>query len=428
MPKKSATKKEPAVSSKKAPPQIAPPRGMRDILPAEQGFWDIARKACISIASTYGFERIDTPIVEETALFVRGVGKQTDIVEKEIYSFETAGNEKLSLRPECTASIVRAYISNGMLNQPQPVKLWYMGPMFRHDRPQRGRYRQFFQFGCELLGEMDAVCDAQLVIISYLILKELGIDAVVRINSIGTPESRVNYKNALSSYFRSKRARLSEEDRKRLTKNPLRLLDSKDPAVIEMKAEAPQIVDWLDEDSKAHFMRVLEYLDEINVPYQLDPYLVRGLDYYTKTVFELFTASEEDEATQSALGGGGRYDGLAEILGGRPTPAAGFALGLDRVVSKLKELNPQIEPNKVEVFVAQLGEQGRKKALMVFEELREAGVKTGEAFSKDAIKAQMEIANRRGAAWAVIIGQKEVLDGTAIIRDMDSGTQEIVDA
>lgn len=428
MPKKPATKKEPAVSSKKAPQQIAPPRGMRDILPAEQGLWDMVRTACISIASTYGFERIDTPIVEETALFVRGVGKQTDIIEKEIYAFETSGNEKLSLRPECTASIVRAYISNGMLNLPQPVKLWYMGPMFRHDRPQHGRYRQFFQFGCELLGEMDAVCDAQLVIISYLILKQLGIDAVVRINSIGTPESRANYKNALVSYFRSKRARLSEEDRKRMTKNPLRLLDSQDPAVIEMKAEAPQIVDWLDEDSKAHFMRVLEYLDEINVPYQLDPYLVRGLDYYTKTVFELFTASEEAEAAQSALGGGGRYDGLVEILGGRPTPAVGFALGMDRIVSKLKELNPQIEPNKIEVFVAQLGDQGRKKALLAFEELREAGVKTGEAFSKDAIKAQMEIANRRGALWAVIIGQKEVLDGTAIIRDMDSGTQEIVDA
>lgn len=427
MPKKPVVKKEPAVSPKKAPQQIAPPRGMRDILPAEQVYWDMARKACMSIASAYGFERIDTPIVEETALFVRGVGKQTDIVEKEIYAFETVGNEKLSLRPECTASIVRAYIYNGMLNQPQPIKLWYMGPMFRHDRPQHGRYRQFFQFGCELLGDADAVSDAQLVIISYLILKQLGIDSVVRINSIGTPESRANYKNALASYFRAKRAKLSEDDKKRLTKNPLRLLDSKDPVVMELKSEAPQIVDWLDEESKAHFMRVLEYLDEVGVPYQLDPYLVRGLDYYTKTVFELFSAGE-DEASQSALGGGGRYDGLTEILGGRPTPAAGFALGLDRVVSKLKDLNPQIENGKVEVFVAQLGDQGRKKALMIFEELRRAGVKTGEAFSKDAIKAQMEIANRKVASWAVIVGQKEVLDGTAIIRDMDSGTQEIVDA
>jgi histidyl-tRNA synthetase len=262
---------------------------------------------------------------------------------------------------------------------------------------------------------------------SYVILKEIGIEATVRINSIGTPESRANYKNALVSYFRSKRPKLSDDDKRRLVRNPLRILDSKDPAVIEMKAEAPQIVDWLDEDSKAHFMRVLEYLDETSVPYQLDPYLVRGLDYYTKTVFEIYANSDDQDLAQVALGGGGRYDGLAEILGGRPTPAVGFALGLDRIVSRLKDLGIQPKTSSMDVFVAQLGEQGRKRALAVFEELREAGIHAGEAFSKDAIKAQMEIANRRGAKWAIVIGQKEVLDGTAILRDMDSGTQEITD-
>jgi histidyl-tRNA synthetase len=315
-----------------------------------------------------------------------------------------------------------------MLNLPQPVKLWYMGPMFRHDRPQHGRYRQFTQFGCEVIGEDDAVTDAQLALLCHVILKQVGIESTIRINSIGTPECRANYKNALVSYFRGRRAKLSEEDKKRLLRNPLRLLDSKDSAIIEMKAEAPQIVDWLDEESKAHFMRVLEFLDETGVPYQLDPYLVRGLDYYTKTVFEVYsTGAEETETAQSALGGGGRYDGLAEILGGRPTPASGFALGLDRIVSRMKELHIQPEPEKIEVFVAQLGEQGRKKAVAIFEELRVAGIRAGEAFSKDSIKAQMEIANRRKATWAIVIGQKEVLDGTALIRDMDSGTQEIVD-
>jgi histidyl-tRNA synthetase len=427
-PKKPAAKKEDA-PAKKAPPQIAPPRGMRDLLPADQPYWNKLRTACASIATAYGFDRIETPVVEETALFTRGVGKATDIVEKEMYSFETAGGEKLSLRPEGTAPVVRAYIHNGMLNLPQPVKLWYEGPMFRHDRPQHGRYRQFSSFGCEVLGEDDAIVDAQLALMSYTILKDVGVDSVIRINSIGTPESRTNYKNALVSYFRTKRAKLSEDDKKRLLKNPLRILDSKDPAIAELKAEAPQIVDWLDEESKTHFMRVLEYLDEASVPYQLDPYLVRGLDYYTKTVFELYAQGTEDqEAAQLALGGGGRYDGLAEILGGRPTPAAGFGLGLDRIISRMKEMNVVVEQPTVDVFVAQLGEQGKKRALAMFEELRKAGIRAGEAFAKEAIKAQMEIANRRNAKWAIIIGQKEVLDGTAIIRDMDAGTQEIVDA
>ncbi|MBU1348864.1 histidine--tRNA ligase [Patescibacteria group bacterium] len=429
-PSKSAKKAEggaPSVPAKKAPQPSMPPRGMRDVLPNDQPYWEMLRIKAREVATAYGFERIDTPIVEETTLFVRGIGKMTDIVEKEMYSFETSGTEKLTLRPEGTAPTMRSYISNGMVNMPQPVKVWYMGPMFRHERPQHGRYRQFHTFGCEVIGDDDAVTDAQLALMCYVILKEIGIECTVRINSIGTPESRANYKNALVSYFRSKRAKLSDDDKRRLLRNPLRLLDSKDPSVVEMKAEAPQIVDWLDEDSKAHFMRVLEYLDETGVPYQLDPYLVRGLDYYTKTVFEVFASGENEELAQAALAGGGRYDGLAEILGGRPTPAAGFGIGMDRVVSRLKELGIKPLRPATDVFVAQLGEQGRKRALAVFEELRIAGIRASEAFSKNPIKAQMEIANRLGAKWAIVIGQKEVLDGTAIIRDMDSGTQEISD-
>ncbi len=424
-PKTDAPKK-PAETTKKAPPQIGLVRGMRDLLPQDQYIWDIMRKKAEEISKAYGFDRIDTPLLEETNLFVRGVGKQTDIVEKELYSFETAGGEHVSLRPESTASTMRAYIHHGMLNLPQPVKLWTAGSMFRHDRPQHNRYRQFQQFACEMIGDANAVVDAQLILVSYLFLKELGVDATVHINSIGTPESRVNYKNALVSYFRTKRNKLSEEDKKRLLKNPMRLLDSKEPGMMELKAEAPQIVDWLDEESKAHFMRVLEYLDELNVPYQLDPYLVRGLDYYTRTVFELYSTSTDPELAQSALGGGGRYDGLAEILGGRPTPAAGFAIGMDRVYNQLKETMTIPVPT-CEIFVAHLGEQGRKRALAVFEELRKAGLKAGEAFAKDSIKGQMEIANKKNAKFAVIIGQKEVIDGTAIIRDMDAGTQEIID-
>lgn len=417
-----------AAPAKKAPQPLSLVRGTRDILPADWPYWRQAYDKAQELCDAYGLDRIETPVLEETSLFVRGVGKQTDIVEKEMYTFETAGGEHVTMRPENTAGICRAYIHHGMLNQPQPVKLWYWGSMFRHERPQSGRYRQFQQFGCEIIGEQDAVVDAQLALLAWRFLKDLGIDTAVRINSIGTPESRVNYRNALVAYFRPKRNRLSEDDKRRLLKNPLRILDSKDPAIADLKAEAPQIVDWLDEPSKNHFMRVLEYLDEVGVPYQLDPFLVRGLDYYTQTVFELYDTSESEETAQAALGGGGRYDGLIELLGGRPTPAAGFAIGVDRVISKLKALQGNPPPKKVEVYVAQLGEAGRKKALAMFEELRMAGIKVGESFAKGAIKAQMDIANRMGARYTLIVGQKEVLDGTAIIRDMDAGTQEIVDA
>ncbi len=441
-PKNDAEKKAAAIKANEAAPvpkkgmqpmQLV--RGMRDILPIDQKYWKQVYQTYESVAGSYGYNRIDTPVIEEPALFVRGVGKVTDIVEKEMYAFETQSGEQVALRPEGTASVVRAFIQHGMWNLPQPVRLWYSGPMFRYERPQAGRFRQHVQGGFECLGEGDAIVDAQLIIIAWNILTALGLDPVVRINSLGTPESRANYKNALVSYFRSKRNRLSEEDKKRLLKNPLRLLDSKEEGMQELKAEAPQIVDWLDEESKAHFMRVLEYLDEVGVSYQLDPYLVRGLDYYTKTVFEFYAASDNQELAQSALGGGGRYDGLIEQLGGRPTPAAGFSLGWDRITSRLKEKDKELVPESVEpaltqidVFLAQLGEMGKKKALALFEEFRRAGIQVGEALAKNSIKAQMEIANRRGAKWAVIVGQKEVLDGTAIVRDMDAGTQEIVDA
>lgn len=414
--------------SKKSSQPIGLVRGMRDILPSEQIYWRMIYDKAAALCEAYGLDRIEAPVLEDTTLFVRGVGKQTDIVEKEMYSFQTSGGDNVSLRPEGTAGICRAYIHHGMVSLPQPVKLWYWGPFFRHERPQSGRYRQFYQFGCEILGEEDAVIDAQLALLSWLLLKELGIEATVKINSIGTAECRANYRNALVAYFRPKRSRMSEDDKKRLLKNPLRLLDSKDPVIQEMTAEAPQIVDWLDEASKNHFMRVLEYLDEVGVPYQLDPFLVRGLDYYTNTVFELFDASNEDsDQGQNAYGGGGRYDGLVELLGGQHTPAAGFAMGIERIVSKLKSMNVASDKKQIEVFVAQLGEQGRKRALAIFEELRLAGINSSESFAKGSIKSQMEVANRLGARWTLIVGQKEVLDGTVIIRDMEAGTQEIVD-
>ncbi len=429
--KKPSNAKKPDIGAPKRkahPVQLV--RGMRDVMNPEWPYRDKMYAEAKRLSEDYGYERIETPVIEETNLFVRGIGKITDIVEKEMFSFETPGGDKVSLRPEMTAPVARAYIHHGMLNRPQPVKLWYWSQMYRHDRPQHGRYRQFAQWGCECVGSDAAVLDAEQAFLAWKCIDALGVDATVHINSIGTPESRANYRDALVAYFRTKRHKLSDEDKKRLLKNPLRLLDSKDPIMEELKVEAPQIVDWLDEDSKAHFMLVLEFLDEMNVPYQLNPYLVRGLDYYTKTVFELYPVTDDPDTAKLALGGGGRYDGLVETLGGQPTPACGFSLGVERVASVMKAKDPELAERmeQRDVFVAQLGDQGRKKAFAIFEELRENGIRTTSALSKDAIKSQMEIANKRGAKWAIIVGQKEVLDGTAIIRDMDAGTQETVDA
>lgn len=410
----------------KASPELL--RGFRDVLPQEQAYWWAIRDAARNMAEAYSFDRIDMPILEKTDLFLRTVGKQTDIVEKEMYSFDDQSGDHVSLRPEATASAARAYVNHGMVNLPQPVKLWYEGPMFRHDRPQAGRHRQFYQFGFESLGSEEAVVDAQLIVIATKMLEQLGLKIIVQINSIGTPETRHAYLTELVQYFRQHRSRLSEDDKRRLQKNPLRLLDSKESNMAELLAEAPQIVDWLDENSKNHFMKVLEFLDEAGVSYVLNPHLVRGLDYYTRTVFEIWEAGDEGEHSQNALGGGGRYDGLIEQLGGRPTPACGFAIGMDRVARLMMDRNivPPSSP-KVQIFFAQLGDAARRVGLRLFEEFRLARIPVSEASGKNALKAQLEVANKAGVAYTMILGQKEVLDGTIIIRDMESGAQEIAD-
>ncbi|MFH1252809.1 MAG: histidine--tRNA ligase [Candidatus Uhrbacteria bacterium] len=415
-----------AVKGKKVPELL---RGFRDILPDEQSYWDVLREAIKNIADAYSFERIDFPILEKEELFIRTIGKQTDIVEKEIYCFEDKGGDKVILRPEMTASAARAYINHGMLNQPQPVKLWYVGPTFRYDRPQAGRYRQFNQVGFEVFGSSEAVIDAQIIVLTYSLLKSLGLETNMRVNSIGTVETRQTYKTELAAYYRTKKNQICEDCKRRLLKNPLRLLDCKVEGCQAVKAEAPQILNWLDEESKNHFMHVLEYLDEAGVPYTLDAHLVRGLDYYNRTVFEVWAAGDEGERSQNALGGGGRYDGLVELLGGREgTPGCGVALGMERIVLAMKELGLQPPMPKVEVFFAQLGDSARRAGLRLFEELRQSGLSVREAFGKGSLKGQLELANKLQVPFTLILGQKEVLDGTVIIRDMESGAQEIIDA
>ncbi|MFA6522445.1 MAG: histidine--tRNA ligase [Patescibacteria group bacterium] len=405
-------------------------RGFRDVLPEEQAYWDKVMDTARKISDDYSFGRIRLPLLEKTSLFERAVGKGTDIVEKEMFTFVDQSGDRVSLRPEATAQVARAYAEHGMLNLPQPVKLWYAEPMFRYDRPQAGRYRQFWQWGVEVLGSQEPIIDAQVILMCAQLMKELGIEVVVKLNSIGTPASRREYIMELVNYFKAHRRQLSETDKKRLAKNPLRLLDSKEEGMEELKKNAPQIVDWLDDDSKQHFMKVIEYLDEVDVRYELDPFMVRGLDYYGKTVFEIVQVTDNPERAQSSLAGGGRYDDLIPQMGGREgTGAMGAAVGIERVIAAMKEANAPVPHNrKVEVFFCQLGEAARRKGMLIFERFRQGGVPVAEAFGKGSLKAQLDLANKHNAKIALILGQKEVLDGTIIIRDMESGAQEIVDS
>ena len=412
--------------AKKAKKEILTVTGMRDLLPQDQKYWESVIKVGKKIANDYGYGKIDTPIVEYMDVFERGIGKQTDIVEKEMYTFIDQGGDELTLRPENTASVVRAYIQHGMINQTQPVKLYYYGPMFRHEKPQSGRYRQLYQFGFEAIGEISPALDAQLILMGWNILNDLGIESVIQVNSIGCTSCREEYKKALVKYYKSKGKDLCESCQKRLVKNPMRLLDCKEEGCEKLKIEAPQILDYLDEDCKKHFMKVIEYLDELDLPYVLNAQVVRGLDYYSKTIFEYWSA--DDSEGKTALGGGGRYDSLVGVLGGRQeTPACGLSMGMDRIVAKLREKEIEVpEVYQPEVFVAQLGDAAKKKAFVMYEKLRRKGFKMSQAFYKDSLKAQLEIANKLKVKFTLIIGQKEIGEDTVLVRDMDGGIQEIV--
>ena len=410
-------------------------RGMHDVLPREEKYWKPFINNAALLAEQFRFRRIDTPILEEVNLFIRSIGKGTDVVDKEMYVFEDRDKNKICLRPEMTASVVRAFISHGLWSMPQPIKLWYTGPMFRHDRPQAGRYRQFNQIGFEVFGEENPVVDAELILTAVNLYKDLGMPVEVHINSIGTPEEREKYKKALVEYYRAKRSYLCEDCKKRINKNPLRLLDCKADSCQPVKEEAPQIVEWLENSSKDHFTKVLEYLDELEISYVLDHTLVRGLDYYTQTVFELYPVTNnngnQEQVSQGALGGGGRYDLLVEQMGGRPTPAAGFAIGVERAVSYLRECCEKeicaLPKDTFDVFLAQLGGMASRRALKIVDDMRNNGIKVDFNLSKKSLKGQLDIANSCKVPFALILGQKEVQDSTIIIRDMESGVQEIVD-
>ena len=400
--------------------------GMHDILPEDQIYLKKFNKSLENVAKYYNFQRIDTPILEMAEVFSKGTGAGTDIVEKEMYTFRTKGGEMVSLRPEFTPSIARSYIENGMHNLPQPVKLWTSGPCFRHEKPQAGRYRQFSQFDIEVLGEQNPSIDGQVIQMSYDVLKELGFKNItIEVNSIGDSECRPYFKKILVSYLKSRKSALCTDCQRRLKGNPLRILDCKEEKCQRVKAGAPQILDHLCEGCHSHFKQVLEFLDELELPYTLNPYLVRGLDYYTKTVFEIVEKNEEG-SSQGTLVAGGRYDGLVKLLGGRDTPACGAAGGIERIINlmKAREIKPKLKQEDPKIFLAQLGQLAKRKSMKLFEEFRSAKIPVAESFSKDSLKAQLRTANKLGIKWVLIFGQKEALEDFITLRDMDTGAQK----
>ncbi|MCD6471075.1 histidine--tRNA ligase [bacterium] len=402
-------------------------RGVRDILPEDQSYFQYVLKQAEILAESYNFQRIDTPIIEERELFEKGIGQSTDIVEKQMFTFTDKGKTKVCLRPEGTAPIVRAYLEHGMFNLSQPIKVYYSGPMFRRERPQSGRYRQFYQFGLEVIGSDKPVIDAEIISFAYSLFDALKIDVLIKVNSIGCSECRKAYRRKLVSYLRSKRNKLCKDCQRRLKTNPLRILDCKNPDCQRIIKKAPQVVDWLCENCRQHFVRVLEYLDELKIPYSLDPYLVRGLDYYTRTVFEVWPTRKSLE-TNFALGGGGRYDNLIKMFSNRDIPACGVAFGIDRIVEELKAEKIKIPKKKApQIFIAQIGEFARQKALRIFETLRREKFRVVENFSKDSLRTQLELADKLKAKYTLIIGQDEAHNETIIVRDMTSGSQETID-
>lgn len=400
------------------------PKGVHDILPNDHEFHTYIKKVVRHRARQAGFRRICTPIFEFTELFKRSIGDSSDIVSKEMYTFEDRKGRSLTLKPEGTAGVVRSYIQNGMNQWPQPVLLYYFEPHFRYDNPQKGRYRQFWQFGFEILGETDSALDAQLIQLCYKIFEDLGIDKIfkLQLNTIGTSQARKNYIQALQDYYAGKERSLCEDCKVRLTTNTLRLLDCKQEDCQILAKLAPLMKDYLDKESMEFHEELKGYLDEINIEYEENPKLVRGLDYYSKTVFEFW---DKDQGAQNAVGGGGRYDGLAEILGGQPTPGVGFAAGVERLIANMKREKIRV-PSKddLHIFVAQLGNEAKRKCLPLIEQLREAGLKTMGALGKGSINIQLRIADKFKVPYTVLIGLTEVREGTAIIRDMKKGIQE----
>ena len=414
-------------STPKKNQDIASPKGMRDIIGDDyykfQGFFEKAQE----VAVYYGFSPIETPILEHESTFTTAVGVGTDIVDKEMYTLKTKGGDHLAMRPEHTASIVRAYIEHGMQNQPQPLMFYHSGPVFRHDNPQKGRYRQFYQFDVDVLGNEKSIIDALVIRTIYTILEEAGAkNLVVSINSIGDKESRPAYIRELVAYYKKHLNELPPIDQERLKTNPMRILDSKDEKTKQINMGAPDSISYLSTSGKRHFKEVLECLDQMDIPYQIDKLLVRGLSYYTHTVFEIVETDEEGKSMTIAAGG--RYDYLGKELGAKKDlPAMGGSIGMDRIVEQswFKDLAPRIM-KKPKVYFIQVGLEAKLKSLNVIEILRKAHIPVMQALSKDSLSAQLAVAEKANVPYTIIFGQKEAMENSVMVRNMDTRSQDCV--
>ncbi len=399
------------------------PRGTSDLLPEAQSYWRFVEDAASRAAAAFGYERIDTPTFEDAGLFVRGVGEVTDIVEKETYTFEDRGGDLLSLRPEGTAPVCRAYLEHGMHNRSQPVRLHYICPMYRYDRPQAGRYRELHQFGAEAIGDGDPAVDAEMIELGWTMLKGAGLTGLtLLLNSIGDPACRPGYIAALRAYYESQPDDLvHEECRGRLQSNPLRLLDCKEESCQPAIASSPRSIDYLCGDCADHWRDLLSWLDRLGIPYRLDSRLARGLDYYTRTVFEIVP---ERAGSQGTILGGGRYDGLIEQLGGSPTPGIGFAAGIERIILNLEAQRVAApDASGTKVLVAHMGAEAKEAAFALGSEIRSRGLSAVLAPSGRSLRAQMRYASSIRATHAVIIGEQELQSGKLALRDLSRSEQ-----
>lgn len=394
------------------------PKGTQDLTPEKTRRWQIAEQVLIGEAELNGFGEIRTPAFEHTELFQRGMGDVTDVVEKQMYTFEDKGGRSVTLRPEGTAGAVRAMLENGLYNAGYPVKLYYNIPCYRYEKPQAGRMREFRTFGVEVFGAAEPIADAQMIAMAMSAFKRLGLEDVgLQLNSIGCPECRKEYHRALKEYFTGNRDKLCGTCLSRLDRNPMRILDCKNPECKELAKNAPVITDYLCGDCREHFDKVQEYLTALGIGFELDPGLVRGLDYYTRTVFEFPSGS-----LGFALGGGGRYDGLVEEMGGSPTPGLGFGLGMDRIMLALEEGNVEFpEEDRCEVYIAAMGDKAQVKALELVDRLHRCGIIADCDICGRGLKAQMKYAGKIGAKFSMVLGEDELSSGSAVLKDMSSG-------
>ncbi len=401
------------------------PRGTKDILPQEQPYWRYVEQKAAELSRLYGYERIDLPMFEDSQLFTRGVGEGTDIVEKEMYIFEDRGGNSLALRPEGTASVCRAYLEHGMQNHPQPVKLYYIGPAFRYERPQAGRYRQHGHFGCEAIGDADPALDAEVIDMAWQFFVSLGLGLfTIVLNSIGCRECRPAYLSALKEHYSPHIDEVCSDCKVRFQKNPMRLLDCKNPQCQPIADTAPKSTDYLCSECTRHYTEVKRYLTNLEIPFEDNPRLVRGFDYYTRTVFEV---QPEEGGSQSSLGGGGRYDVLIEELGGKPAPGIGFATGIERIILGLQKENiPVPALPGPQLFIAHLGDQARDTALKLAATLRHNGTCLIMGTGGRSLKAQLRQANNLNVPKVAIIGDDEVKAGTVVLRDMASSQQDTI--